>query len=347
MKPLLYIHIGQHRTGTTSLQNFLASNRKVLYDKGIIYPKFLKPASSHFFAWYYGFGNRRLNDIEKSQVKDILRSIRCDAIKNSKDILISSEILFSGITRSKLVKIRKQFSDFDLKIICYLRRQDRYILSFYTQFLKNRKVLDMESYINKKVFRWYHSFYLPGYNWYKKLKSYSSIFGKENLIVKPFERHQLKDGDIITDFVNILGISRDMLVFPDKMENTSLPPEGLYILRYLNFMMKEKISSAEIKNGMLEISELLEKYYRRDEYQKNTFLSTKTRKKILKRFDKTNQKIAKKFLDRDKGILFFDTNEEECNDTLDFSQFDHNDIIKRFVEILINQHQEIKYLKRK
>jgi len=170
LKPVFYIHIGQHRTGTTSLQNFLASNRKVLYEKGIIYPEFLKPASSHFFAWYFGFGNRRLSSSENKQVEGVLQKTIRDALEHSKDVLISSEILFSNIRKSSIKRIHKQFSDFDIRIICYLRRQDEYILSFYTQYLKHGNTRDVDVYIKRQMFRWYHALHKPAYNWYKKLK---------------------------------------------------------------------------------------------------------------------------------------------------------------------------------
>jgi len=34
----LYIHIGLHKTGTTSIQNFLTLNENILSKKGYLYP---------------------------------------------------------------------------------------------------------------------------------------------------------------------------------------------------------------------------------------------------------------------------------------------------------------------
>ncbi|MCH8942156.1 MAG: hypothetical protein IIA48_06935 [Bacteroidetes bacterium] len=36
------LHIGQSKTGTTAIQSFLSENRKILHNKGILYPDILK-----------------------------------------------------------------------------------------------------------------------------------------------------------------------------------------------------------------------------------------------------------------------------------------------------------------
>jgi len=41
-------------------------------------------------------------------------------------------------------KIKKRFKGFNIKIICYLRRQDSYIESFYNQYIKLGNTLDFE-----------------------------------------------------------------------------------------------------------------------------------------------------------------------------------------------------------
>lgn len=343
--PTVYIHIGQHRTGTTSLQNFLAANRNVLYEKGFIYPEFLKPASSHFFAWHCGFGNRNLTNEEHEQVRAVLQKTKREALENSKDILISSEILFSNIRKSALKKIREQFTGFDVKIICYLRRQDEYIQSYYTQYIKYGNTLDVNAYVKRKMFRWYHRFLPPAFNWYNKLKPYASVFAKENIFIRPFEKQQLEGGDVVADFLYLLGIDKGGLTIPDQYDNASFPAEGIQLLRYLNSVMPVKNSSKGDGQKTRRYVEILERYYSRNESGQKQGISPTKCKAIAKRFANGNRKIAQEFTGTKDEILFMGSIAENNsgNESIDMDQ---QEIIQLLVKILSDQHQEIKYLER-
>lgn len=344
--PKVFIQIGQHRTGTTTLQNFLAKNREVLYEKGIIYPEFLKPASSHFFAWYYGFGNRKLHTGDSEKVASIIQKTIRGALEHSRDIVISSEVLFSNISKSALRKIRKQFRNFDIKIICYLRRQDEYILSYYSQYLKHGNTMEINSYIDKQLFTWYHYLRKPQYEWYVRLKKYANVFGKDALVIVPFEISQLEGGDVVSDFLKHTGIDKKGLYFPDENYNASLPEEGIQLLRYLNSMMPANRHAKTEGQKSMPYVEILERYYVRHEHMQKPGITFSKRKAIVNLFDKGNQKIAREFLGRKDGILFMDsiTDENEVHEPIDMDQ---QEILQLLVKILSDQHQEIKYLKRK
>ena len=38
-KKRLFLHIGRHKTGTTSLQNFFSEKKELLSERGILYPE--------------------------------------------------------------------------------------------------------------------------------------------------------------------------------------------------------------------------------------------------------------------------------------------------------------------
>ena len=59
------------------------------------------------------------------------------------------------------------------------------------------------------------------FDYYKKIKFISSLIPKDNIIIRPFERSQLINNDVVDDFYNIIGIKKGF----DRLKihtNTSL-----------------------------------------------------------------------------------------------------------------------------
>jgi capsular polysaccharide export protein len=87
MKPSLILHIGTTKTGSTSLQNFLFSNRARLLEKGILFPeagfRVLEddkiPTSGHSDLFY-----------RQNLLKDLAKEIEDNS---SMAVLISTEII--------------------------------------------------------------------------------------------------------------------------------------------------------------------------------------------------------------------------------------------------------------
>ncbi len=46
-RPVLYLHVGLPKTGTSAIQNFLFQNNKILQEQGVFYPDFVTHWSQH------------------------------------------------------------------------------------------------------------------------------------------------------------------------------------------------------------------------------------------------------------------------------------------------------------
>lgn len=143
-KPRLLLHIGMHKTGSTSLQRFFVRNRPILRMVGIDYPKA-----------YDSKGNRlpKHNDLfhaishEKDHgkphpalgpspdlVENLARKIAANRIT-----VISAEGL-SGEHPAFSRAFAPLRDRFDIRVICFLRRQDDWAKSFYKQMVQSREV---------------------------------------------------------------------------------------------------------------------------------------------------------------------------------------------------------------
>lgn len=77
----VYLHIGTHRTGSTSIQRFLANGEEALADRGVIYPKTGRPDTE----WSNRYGHHLLhwslvgkNGVSSDQVwRDLQEEIAC------------------------------------------------------------------------------------------------------------------------------------------------------------------------------------------------------------------------------------------------------------------------------
>jgi hypothetical protein len=228
----LYLHIGYPKTGTTGLQEFLVTNADVLAQQGVLVPKTGLLNGAHYqfnFALNIGVynGTKPISSPEKLKT-ELSREIDASPCER---IIISSEY-FS--TAKNLTDIRAYFSDYDVKIIVYLRRHDLALESAYAQVEKMIKNppwdQSIESYALYSLCTEddYH-------NYLQTLRRWSNAFGRDALIVRPFEKEQNKP-DLYADFMYLIGaIDGPELVRPKSL-NTSLGRETLTAIRMVRGM---------------------------------------------------------------------------------------------------------------
>ncbi|GAM56244.1 capsule polysaccharide modification protein lipA [Vibrio ishigakensis] len=94
----------------------------------------------------------------------------------------------------------------DVKVIVYLRRQDRQLVSHIQEGSK-APTLPAYLYYSEGIFEennYDELFYL---DYHKRLSLWANAIGKNNLVIRLFERNSLKNGDAVCDFFDLLGIS--------------------------------------------------------------------------------------------------------------------------------------------
>ncbi|MEH6570550.1 MAG: hypothetical protein V7709_15830 [Halioglobus sp.] len=132
----IILHVGMHKTGTTSIQNNCYRNRKTLAEHGIIYPSFSyldQTRSNHSGPitaavsdkpdrygeqWRAGLGNnpKALQQAYQDQFRELLDTPKADTL------ILSGETI-SAFANDDLKKLRKQLLQHTdhLKVLVYLR----------------------------------------------------------------------------------------------------------------------------------------------------------------------------------------------------------------------------------
>lgn len=200
-----------------------------------------------------------------------MNELYADIEYGDKSNVISSEAFFVCSSRKYLgealpARLKLLLPDaYNVKIILYLRRQDNFITSIYAQYVKlhahdNFYTKTIQEFIKE------NSTYM---DYYEILNNWSQIFGKDNIIVRVYEKSQLKDGDIVTDFSSILGLPQmDNYKSPPDNVNPAIGRDELEFKRLINILSL----NANLK--LRKISELLlQRSVNNKYFQDQVFLS--------------------------------------------------------------------------
>jgi len=298
-KQKLYLHIGIYKTGTTALQDFFLMNRDVLSEKGVVYPDIGMLNSSHnrFGASFYEDQDRTvaIQNLDNKSTKEYVEQI----MDLSDDVLISTELIWhKGNDAYKLECLKNKF---DIKVILYLRRQDLYLESAYNQEVKCNESRDIELFLGDIM-----ESGLLDYD-ESTLSKWSRFAGKENLIVRPYEKEQFYGGSIFSDFLyyalNINSIEGFQL--PSDYPNPRFSNNALEFKRLINqqdlvdYSLKEKLIPYLLD---FSVKEDPDSYH---PFAGQGLLSIGKRHEIIQKYARSNHQIACYYLGRQDGRLFY------------------------------------------
>lgn len=236
-----YLHIGTEKTGTTSIQHFMASNREALRGAGYLYPSSLN-SPNHMALARYALDDDRVGDLRtpvgvegagavaryRERVASQLRAEIASGPPPTA-LILSNEHCHSQVTNdsevARLADLLRGVAQ-RVTVIVYLRPQHELALSKYSTHIKmgGRGLNPFPDTRDG----------LPLYYDYESLmKRWSDQFGPDNLRVRIFDRKEMVGGSLVDDIASIIGF--DPAHFhPAPRKNESLSPEGLALLRALN-----------------------------------------------------------------------------------------------------------------
>ena len=136
----LVIHMGLHKTATTSFQHFLHLNKNVLLDAGVIYPE-IEQNESHWLIPYEILRNNW--SFLEEYMKHTLNTAR---LRNVKTVLLSSEdfetLLLESFRAAQFEKLARGLGYSEIHWICVLRSQWDYFNSLYAEMSKHKACLN-------------------------------------------------------------------------------------------------------------------------------------------------------------------------------------------------------------
>jgi len=256
----IYLHIGSTKTGTTSIQDFMANNFHFFKKCGIKYPRFCgdtnHKVSNHIKLAGYACNPNKENIVRKmlklydlDSSIDFINRFRMAFEKNVNldgyDYVFSSEHCSALLTSEEEIKMLYDLltcKGHNVKVIFYAREQVSYLLSSYSTQLKNGSTHDIlypnSEQINDK------------YDYYAILQKWAKVFGNENIVARVFDKDELYQNDVVNDFLSIIDngqIDVNDLVF-EKIKNEALGTKSALFMKYFNNKFPRVIDGKLNKN---------------------------------------------------------------------------------------------------
>ena len=195
------IHIGLHKTGSSSIQETFARLDMPEHD-------YLQwgPDANHSGAFQYAFSTdpaniyshvamartpKEIEEVTQDTLDDLCEGI---SFCTKPNIIISAEDISTASTES-LVDFRNFLAPFakSIQIYCYVRAPISSMTSAFQQYMKMGTSVD----------------YLHNPEYRERLEHFDDVFGKESVHLLKFDRTTLIGKDVVADFAHHLGIAVD------------------------------------------------------------------------------------------------------------------------------------------
>lgn len=219
----IILHIGPHKSGTTSIQRFLHANARTLRWHGILYPE----------PWDGGFNHHCVAYALKAPDQWRQAAARIGAILEQADAsgigtcVFSSEVLVEDPV--PFDEILEAFAGHEIHVLAYIRRPDHQWASAFAELVRQEEARRSER-IDEEP-----APYDCGYS--TVFPKWMSRFPPERMTIAPFDQRQWHRGRLALDFLHTIGAptaALDACASGDCVYNPSPPAALVEVLRCAN-----------------------------------------------------------------------------------------------------------------
>ena len=226
----LVLHLGDTKTGSTSIQNALVRGLCQIPGKTLIYPT----TNNHVAMARTLTQERRF-----SQRAARFKRLRSAFEKSDADIGIVSAEHFQFVDPDVLVEaIETYWPAFRdrLRLVAYVRpHADKLVSTFSERVKLGSRLPSLEAFFETANA-------IDTFNYSQRFGAWRRVFG-ERFILRPFVRSELHQGDAICDFVKILAGDDNFRITGKVAANTSLSVAQLALLREVHEVINDKIGT--------------------------------------------------------------------------------------------------------
>lgn len=309
----LYIHIGMEKTGSTTIQESLDVNRKILLREGFSTLSSCGRKNNRKLSLYaleqgayddFFIENNVLTEGQRSCFdRGFEEEFKREIFKlpnNVTTVILSSEHLHSRLKKNTEIKRLKYFlmQYFDkIEVICYVREQSLVAASWYSTVVKSgnvrykNKIPSFSDYLRVWCTRENHYF-----NYFNMLEKWSSVFGKENLNVRLFDKKLFVNSNLLDDFYSSVGLHNLDDFVKVSPKNESLSNLGLFLGRLINNFFPRFTPYSGIRYRLMNVLEVFFK-------GKAKLIDEGTYTKIYKHFENDNLKMSIKYFGKKQNVF--------------------------------------------
>jgi len=293
MKKII-LHVGQYKTGSTSIQKLLWGARKELKEYGILYPDSFGRDGAHFQITdllrkeFHNTGPH----VDLSPLRDEIDGSAAEVVVISCEPLSGATVRWFGPEMMRYIwqRVLDLLQGFDVRVVCYVRRQDESIDSRIVQEIKGqsrRSAIDYEAFLYPKSSLNYHYFF----------HQMESLFGAGKVDVRLYDRKYLQNGDVRCDFLDYLGLSDVGFPVPDVEDNVSPSAKLVAFYRVLNSLKLDPDDYASLIAG------LWREFGARDGV-KAVVLGAEERGRVMAYFKESNRQFVEEYVPKEHRQVY-------------------------------------------
>lgn len=224
----LIVHIGDHKTGSTTIQKAFATGSVTLAGKTLVYPSDFNHNFLPAYLKFQGSGPKAARaPARRKRVNELARKLR----ESDADFGVVSAENLEDVKPAVVQKLlENEFAGVadDLRIICYVRPHAARLVSSHAEQLKIGTFDgDLQGFFRRKKL-----FYAP------RLEAWRKAFG-DRFILRPLVRPELAGGDVLEDFIHHAFGTGDFTIAPLKLANESLSLRDLILVRCIQEKLSE------------------------------------------------------------------------------------------------------------
>lgn len=311
MSGRICVHIGAHKTGTSTIQAGLTWNRATLKAAGWLVP--LAGTIDRIGGHTHLALQLRP---EQAGRPDALRLMRREIARSGlQQTLISSEA-FWALPPEALRSLGQRLAGLDVVVIAYLRPQDAWLQSRWAQFSKSphragKARDDFATWVGKVLDpaaggAFEHRNIRQQADYLAKLEAWADVFGRDAIKVQVLERPGLQP-NLFHHFLGVCGVLRaeGFVVPPDK--NVTPGPKTLAVLRHLMpgfdaaFPGSPRLEHSPLKQlSSLTVQHALSRHWDREGAN---FIDGALHRRIMSHFEAANRTVARRYLAREELFL--------------------------------------------
>ena len=291
MTKRLILHVGQPKTGTSTIQDFLAHTRRRLWrEAGVLYPQTGRQGAAHhrIAALFLPAGSAGW--IPREDAVSLRSNLDEEIAQTATDtVVISSEALFNA---RSITDVRSFFDGFTVEILVILRRQDRWLDSLYQHQLKvGETELEPAAWLAARQ---------STLDYATRVGRWADVFGDARVHIGVFEPANLADG-LMAFFFRTAGLSVPAVPYERPARNERLSRDAL---AYLLGVPRQDLAGPQRQR----LRRALEQWSQAnpDPAGWRYFFTPAERADILARCAAANATVARRFLPDSDGVLFRD-----------------------------------------
>jgi hypothetical protein len=269
------VHVGMPKTGTTSIQEWLLANAGALAQAGIAYDPMPVPGLPQVtsqleigFCQFERCGELIPDDATRANYQLDQPGRQAELARQYEEVFaaavararqagchtfaISSEHLGAWCWKPHHAQaldgwLAQFFAE--RRYVIYIRRQEDWLLSLYSQHVKNGGTETLQEFIAA----------YGKTHFLLKARVFAEAVGRENLMLRLMDRDAMKDGDLYADFAETLGVDASDFARPD-VQNPSLSMQTAEFLRLMNGYFRPRVDNNSRRNPLFHgVPEFLER----------------------------------------------------------------------------------------